>query len=126
MTHGVRQYRKKLKKELRCCCSARRRLLDQWDSSLAGFLEDHPDPAVEEISAAFGPPEEMAQILMAELTTEDTRQYRLHIRIKRVLAGLCAAAFLLFFAYVFFEKQKPITVIETGEFIETSDSNKGE
>lgn len=112
MTYGAGQYRKELKRALRCGRAARRRLLARWDSSLAGFLEEHSAPAFEEITAAFGPPEEMAQALMAELTAADIRSYRLQRRILQILAGLCAAAFLLFVGYVFVEKQKPLVFTE--------------
>lgn len=126
MTQGAWQYRKELKRALRCGQAARRRLLARWDSSLAGFLVENAAPAFDEIAAAFGPPKEMAQTLMAELTVADIRGYQLQRCILQFLAGLCAAELLLFAVYVFVEKQKPIVFTEHIETFSPSTVNEEE
>ncbi len=123
MNHNAMRYKSKLKRKLQCNRATKARLLDEFSRSFDGFLEENPDASFADLSNAFGPPEEMAHILMEKLSVEDTRQYRRHIYIKRVVAAFCAAAFLLFVAYVFFEKQKPIDMIINDQLIETFDSN---
>ena len=111
---------------MQCNRATKARLLDEFSHSLDGFLDENPDATFADLSNAFGPPEDMAQILMAELSKEDIRQYRLQIQFVRICAGLCAAVFLLFVAYVFFEKQKPLIFSEHIKSIEPFTSNEGE
>ena len=47
----------------------------------------------------------MAHILTEKLSVEETRQYRRHICINRIVAVLCAVAFLIFTFYIFFNKE---------------------
>ena len=127
MTHGVQQYRKKLKSALRCGYTIRRRLLERWDSSLTGFLEEYPVPTFEEIAAAFGPPEEMAQILMLELTPDDTHRYRFQTHIKRILTIVVAAVFLILTLFIFFFKEfGNITIIDETHTSATYNVTEGE
>ena len=118
MNHNAMRYKSKLKRRLQCNRATKAKLLDEFSHSLDGFLEENPDATFADLSNAFGPPEEMARILMAEISEEETRKYRLHVRFKRILAGFCAAAVLIFTFYVFFWKEKPINAIYSGEVIE--------
>ena len=55
------------KKELVCCVSGHRRrkaLLAAFHQSLIPFLEENATPSYEDLIAAFGPPEQMAQNLL--------------------------------------------------------------
>lgn len=126
MNHNAMRYKSKLKRRLQCNRATKAKLLDEFSHSLDGFLEENPDANFADLSNAFGPPEEMAHILMEKLSMEDNRQHRRYIRIKRIVAALCTAAFLLFVAYVFFEKQKPLTFSEDDKSIEIVTSNEGE
>ena len=105
MNHNAMRYKSKLKRKLQCNRATKARLLDEFSRSFDGFLEENPDANFADLSNAFGPPEEMAHILMEKLSVEDTRQYRRHIYIKRIVAALCAAAFLAFTLYIFFYKE---------------------
>lgn len=126
MNNHAKRYKSKLKRKLQCSRATKAKLLEEFSHSLDGFLDENPDASFTDLSNAFGPPEEMARILMEKLSAEETRQYRLHTRMKRIVAALCAAAFLLFAVYVFFEKQKPLTFSEDDKSIEIFTSNEGE
>ena len=115
--NSVALYKKKLKKHLPCKNVVKKRLLENFQTSLDEFLEDHPSPTIEELDTAFGPPEEMVKILSAEISQEDADSYRKSCTVKRVLSAICAGIFLLFVLYVFFWKSKPITYEEVTTII---------
>ena len=126
MNNNAKRYKSKLKRKLQCNRATKARLLDEFSHSLDGFLDENPDATFADLSNAFGPPEEMAHILMEKLSMEDNRQYRRYIRIKRIVAAFCAAAFLLFVSYVFVEKQKPLTFNDNDELVDVSIVKEGE
>ena len=105
MNHNAQRYKSKLRKKLLCMRKTRSKLLSEFDCMLNGFLDENPDASFNDLCNAFGPPEEMSRILMAEISGEETHKYRLQIRFKRLLAGFCAVAFLSFVLYVFIYKE---------------------
>lgn len=111
MTDTVLQYEKLLKKQLWCTTAVRKRLLEKFRGALLVFLEETPEPSMNQLREAFGPPEEMAQVLMTEVSPEEKAEYRRNRRIRLIAAGIIAVVFVLFTMYVYFEKQKPLTVI---------------
>lgn len=111
MTDTVLQYEKLLKKQLRCTTAVRKRLLEKFRGALLVFLEETPEPSMNQLREAFGPPEEMAQVLMTEVSPEEKAEYHRNRRIWRIVAGVIAVVLLLFTMYVYFEKQKPVTII---------------
>ena len=131
MTNALTQYKKEMKKHLRCCGSAKTRLMERFDHSLAPFLEECDDPSMGSLHAAFGPPESMAGLLMSELTSEEAARYRRQVWFKRITAGILAALVLAFTVYIYFFKEIPS--IDSDEVIiidQTSDptaqTNQGE
>lgn len=112
MTDTGLQYERLLKKRLRCTTAVRKRLLEKFRGALLVFLEETPEPSMNQLREAFGPPEEMAQVLMTEVSPEETAKYRRNKRIRLIAAGAIAVVFVLFTMYVYFEKQKPITIID--------------
>lgn len=110
MTNALTKYKKEMQKHLRCCGSAKTRLMERFDHSLAPFLEGCDDPSMGSLHAAFGPPESMAGLLMSELTSEEAARYRRQVRCKRITAGILAVLLVAFTLYVFFEKQHPLEV----------------
>jgi len=94
MNACILQYRNKLKKAIQCGYRARKRLLEQFDLSLEAFLEDYPAAGEAQITAAFGPPEEMAQVLMASVTEAERRQFHTQRRYLRIAAVILAALLL--------------------------------
>ena len=51
-------------------------------------------------------------VLMTEVSPEEMAEYCRNTRIRRIVAGVLAVVFVLFTMYVYFEKQKPITIID--------------
>lgn len=105
---SVTQYKTQLRKHLTCSGPARKRLLGQFDASLSCLLEENPNPDLEALNWAFGSPDKMAHTLMENVTPEEQRRYRTSQLLRRFLAGILLCVFLLFTAYVFLEKQKPL------------------
>lgn len=56
MTDGMKQYRRVLKRKLRCSWGVRKRLLEKFDDAAFSYLENEPTPALAEVTEAFGPP----------------------------------------------------------------------
>lgn len=112
MMNTVLQYEKLLKKQLRCTTAVRKQLLEKFRGALLVFLEETPEPSMNQLREAFGPPEEMAQVLMTEVSPEENTEYRRNRRIRRIAAGVIAIVFALFTMYVYFGKQKPLTITD--------------
>ncbi len=55
MTDGMKQYRRVLKRKLRCSWGVRKRLLEKFDDAAFSYLENEPTPALAEVTEAFGP-----------------------------------------------------------------------
>ena len=109
MSECISQYTVELKKNLRCSGKARDRLMSGFDASLKSFLEDTPAPEMDEICAAFGPPKEMAELLMSNITPVEATQYRRKCTLLRIAAGLAASLVLLSAIYIFFFKEQSVT-----------------
>lgn len=105
MNDCVERYKKELNKRLSCSKNVRKRLVDQFEGALEGFLEDNNSPSAEDMNLAFGSPAEMAQTLMESVTQEEKHQYQRLGRIKRILAGIVLGAFLLLTVYIYFYKE---------------------
>ena len=118
MADGVKQYRRALKRKLRCSWGVRKRLLEKFDDAAFSYLENEPTPALAEVTEAFGPPEEMARTLMEEVTPKEAAAYKRGTILRRVLAGVAAAAVLAFAIYTFCWKEIGFTIIvETYEIL---------
>lgn len=90
MADGMKQYRRVLKRKLRCSWGVRKRLLEKFDDAAFSYLENEPTPALAEVTEAFGPPEEMARTLMEEVTPKEAAAYKRGTILRRVLAGVAA------------------------------------
>lgn len=108
MTECITQYKRALKRNLRCSGSTRERLLAKFNSSLTTFLEETPAPRKDEIYAAFGPPKELADLLMAEVTPKEATRYRKKSNIIRFAAGILVAIFFAGAVYIYFMKEIPV------------------
>lgn len=84
MTTCAQEYRKQLKKSLRCTAAVKNRLMNTFESSFSSYLEENPVPLKEDLLAAFGPPEEMAAVLMTEVSEEEKEEYRRRITLQRI------------------------------------------
>ena len=99
MNKYAEQYRKKLKACLQCSSKTKKALLDSFDRSLEYYLEECPEPADKELHAAFGPPEEMAWVLMEGITTQEIAKYQVRQTLKGV--SVCILVMLLLIACVY-------------------------
>ena len=109
----VSQYKAEVKRTLSCCSSAKARLLTKLDSCLELYLEEHPSPTNEDLINAFGPPEEMSNVLMNELSAEETQNYHKFVIIKRAITAVLLTLLIFLTVYVFFIKEyNNITIID--------------
>lgn len=118
MVNAAAQYRRALKKKLRCNVNVKQRLLDGFDQTLATYLEEHSDPTIDNLAVAFGPPEEMAENLMAEVTPQEIAQHRRNSLLLRVLAGILIVVLLLSTVYIWFFKNNGLTIINNSSIID--------
>lgn len=110
MNPSIAKYKKTLKKNLRCTGDVRNRLLAKFDSTLQLYLEENPSPDELALQAAFGTPEDMAKILMEEVTPSETKHYRIGRTVLKVISGILIAILIALTIFIFFIKQKPVVV----------------
>ena len=118
MVNAAVQYRRALKKKLRCNVNVKQRLLDGFDQTLATYLEEHSDPTIDNLAVAFGPPEEMAENLMAEVTPHEIAQHRRNFLLLRIFAGVLIAVLLLSTVYIWFYKANGLTAVNNSSIID--------
>ena len=115
MNKEISRYQRELKRHMRCNVITKRKLTIHFNTSLSAFMEDQPDPTYEQLVAAFGPPQEMASILMEELSEREKIRYRFTQKVKIIFLGILATLFILFSLYVFFEKE--FAVVESYDVV---------
>jgi len=123
MINAAARYRRALKKQLRCTTAVRSRLLADFDNTLDAYLEEHTEPTIGDLSAAFGPPEEMASILMAQTTPQEQAHYRKKTIAIRALAYIFAGILVLFTIYIWFLKDIKVTAVDSSGIISPTSSN---
>ncbi len=130
MNSSAARYKSKLKQKLQCSRRMKAELLTDFTHSLDGFLDEKPDATFADLSNAFGPPEEMANILMEQVSEQETCTYKLHQTLRHIVAVVLAIVLFLFTVYVLFWKQKPIIsyteIITSTEFVVTETLIEGE
>lgn len=109
MTECIDLYKKTLRKNLRCSGAVQKRLMKKFDLSLDNFLDDTPSPGMEAIHSAFGPPDEMAQLLMADVTDKEAAQYRIRNITLRTTAAVIGGLLLAASIYIFYFKEQNVT-----------------
>lgn len=117
--HNAARYQSALKKALRCTGSCKKQLVQQFQTTLDDFLDEHPSPSTEELVAAFGPPDEMANVLMERVSKEDRQKYLRIQNRKRILVAILAVLFIAYVTYALFWKQRPI-ISKTEIIIDTA------
>lgn len=84
----------------------------RFDRMMHPYLEEHPTPTGQQLTAAFGTPEELAHSLLEEVTPEERRR---HARLRLacwIAAALLALALLGFGIYSLCVKEYNYTVTE--------------
>ena len=128
MVNAAAQYRRALKKKLRCNIKAKKRLLDGFNRVLTAYLEEHSNPTIDDLTIAFGPPKAMAEVLMAELTPKEHTQYRKTVLLQKILLAALAVLLLVLTVYIWFYKTNGLTTVDEGNYIgiteESTQSNE--
>ena len=113
-------YKRSLKKHLsREYCSGKTRsaLLARFDTMVNTLAEDCPSPTAEDLNAAFGTPEQLAQVLLAGMPQEEVLRREQSFRraqvLRHVVLAVLAAALVLGFAYAWWFKEYSIHAAET-------------
>ena len=117
MANAAAQYRRALKKELRCSSSASKRLMGGFNRTLSAYLEEHPSPSADDLIAAFGPPEAMVEVLMAEVTAQEHAIYCKKTLARKILISIAAVILAIFTLYIWFFKNVGLT--STNELTDT-------
>jgi len=130
MNNNAKRYKSKLKRKLQCSRAKKVRLLDEFSHSVDGFLEENPNANFVDLSNAFGPPEEMAKVLMDKLDDREKRAYKIRRLGLHIVAGVLSILLLFTSVYVFFIKQRPLIrdadVNITDDFVVTDTFIEGE
>ena len=95
----IQQYCKAVKKELSCPGKIKKDLIIRLTPDLEMFAEENPNASLDDISAHFGSPKEVAESYLASLDEEELKK-RIN-KAKRIwiaVIAVCAAILLLFIA----------------------------
>ena len=109
MINAAAYYRRALKKELRCSYKTKKRLLNGFNQAITAYWEEHSNPSMEELSAAFGPPSEMAKVLMAQITDQEHTMYRNRTLCTKILTSIIFVILISFTIYIWFYKSVGLT-----------------
>lgn len=105
MNKETLRYRRKLRKLLSCGPGRKKELLSRFENSLSPFLEDCPAPGYAQLEAAFGPPEEMASVLMEAVSEREKRCMQLWKKVQKGLFILLLILVFLFGFYAYYLKE---------------------
>lgn len=106
------QYMRELRRHLHCSRKSRNRLLEHFTAYQCGTIDETPDYG--QMVTMFGPPQEMAQTLIEEVTREERNAYRRNILFGKIVAIAMVLCFVILSLYTMFIKE--ITVIEYREY----------
>lgn len=112
MNTQEKNYRKQVRKALLCGRKEKKQLTAALDRDLARFREETPEPTAEELSAAFGTPEDVAASLMAQLPEGTAASYRKKTQMITWVVSAVMAVILLFSVYVCFIKEIPVKAVD--------------
>lgn len=121
MINEAAQYRKSVKALLQCDHKAKERLLSDFDRLLSTYLDEYPDSTMDELIAAFGPPEAVASELMRQLTPQEVNQHRNSRLTLRILALVVAVFLSLATIYIWFFKEVGLTTTNEMDIVERNE-----
>ena len=104
MNHEAALYEKALRKQLHCTGNTKKHLLQRFHSALTTYLEDHPSPTASDLQTAFGPPEDMAKVLMENVSEAEVKTYRKHTLFLKIITVVLFAIILIQVIYSAFFK----------------------
>ena len=121
MNTQEKNYRKQVRKALQCGRKEKQQLTAALDRDLARFREETPEPTAEELSAAFGTPEDMAASLMAQLPEGTQKKFQKCKRVWKWIVSAVIIFLIAFFAFVAYTKEIPVYEVEDLDVGETRD-----
>ena len=121
MNTQEKNYRKQVRKALLCGRKEKKQLTAALDRNLARFREETPEPTAEELSAAFGTPEDMAASLMAQLPEGTQKKFQKCKRVWKWIVSAVIIFLIAFFAFVESTKEIPVYEVEDLDVGETRD-----
>lgn len=108
------RYMREIRRHLRCSRKTRIRLLNRFTTYQRDAIDDAPD--YDQMVTMFGPPKEMARILMEEVTNEEQTAYEQSNLVKKIATILVAVAFVLSSLYIMFWKEISVIEVETNTY----------
>ena len=121
MNTQEKNYRKQVRKALLCGRKEKKQLTAALARHLARFREETPEPTAEELSAAFGTPEDMAASLMAQLPEGTQKKFQKCKRVWKWIVSAVIIFLIAFFAFVAYTKEIPVYEVEDLDVGETRD-----
>ena len=121
MNTQEKNYRKQVRKALLCGRKEKKQLTAALDRDLARFREETPEPTAEELSAAFGTPEDVAASLMAQLPEGTQKKFQKCKRVWKWIVSAVIIFLIAFFAFVAYTKEIPVYEVEDLNVGETRD-----
>ena len=121
MNTQEKNYRKQVRKALLCGRKEKKQLTAALDRNLARFREETPEPTAEELSAAFGTPEDVAASLMAQLPEGTQKKFQKCKRVWKWIVSAVIIFLIAFFAFVAYTKEIPVYEVEDLDVGETRD-----
>ena len=121
MNTQEKNYRKQVRKALLCGRKEKQQLTAALDRDLARFREETPEPTAEELSAAFGTPEDVAASLMAQLPEGTQKKFQKCKRVWKWIVSAVIIFLIAFFAFVAYTKEIPVYEVEDLDVGETRD-----
>ena len=93
---ALRRYYRSIRDWLPCKGQQKRRILAEIRSSVASYLENHPEADFSQLEAHFGTPQQIASGYVEDLNTEETlRALRIRRKVFTVIAAGVLAALLI-------------------------------
>ena len=119
---SVKQYERKLKKNLNCFPKTKATLIGSFRRSLEDFLVEAPEPTFDALVEAFGTPEEMAKTLMADVSSKEIAHRKVFLYVKRAVAVVLILLFLALTYHVYVQKSIPVYTYDSGDLIDEVES----
>lgn len=118
MNGQMTQYRVAVRSNLHCGANTKNRLLAKLDRLLDAYAEEHDEASAEALIAAFGTPEEMANILMHDVTPGEMEQYRRQSVVNKSILSVLLAVFIAFTIWLYFFKEVGLTSYANVEIVD--------
>ena len=87
LTGALRRYYRAIRKKLVCPAPLRRQTLQRLQSGVDDFLDDCPSATIEQVTARFGTPEQIADGVLSAMEPEEVRRYARKVHIVRAVVA---------------------------------------